>query len=58
MRIIENLTPTNEIIEPLDIALTKYKFYPSVTLIKERLQVEQRFEFKHISVRRVGGAAA
>ena len=36
----ENLTPTNEISDPLDIALTKYNSHQSVKLIKERVQVE------------------
>ena len=45
--------PTNEITDPLDIALTKYKFHPSVKRIKERVQVEQRFEFKHDSLQEV-----
>ena len=49
----ENMTPTNEIIDPVDIALTKYKFNPSVKLIKEIVQVEQRFEFKQISLQEV-----
>ena len=49
----ENLTPTNEISDPLDIALTKYKFHPSVQCIKERVQVKQRFEFKHVSLQEV-----
>ena len=50
----ENLMPTNGIIDPLDIDLTKYKFHPSVKHIKERVQVEQRFDFKHVFTR--GGA--
>ena len=49
----ENLTPTNEISDPLDIALTKYKFHPSGKLIKERVQVEHRFEFEHVSLQEV-----
>ena len=49
----ENLTPTNEISDPLDIALTKYKFHPSVQCIKERVQVKQIFEFKHVSLQEV-----
>ena len=49
----ENLMPTNEISDPLDIALTKYKFHPSVQCIKERVQVKQRFEFKHVSLQEV-----
>ena len=49
----ENLTPTNEISDPLDIALTKYKFHPSVKLIKDRVQVEHRFEFEHVSLQEV-----
>ena len=49
----ENLVPTNEIIDPLDIALTKYKFHPSIKRIKEGVQVEQRFEFKHVSLQEV-----
>ena len=49
----ENLMPTNEITDPLDIALKKYKFHPSVKRIKERVQVEQRFEFKHVSLQEV-----
>ena len=47
----ENLTPINQIIDPLDMALTKYKFHPSATLINERVQDKQRFGFKHISLR-------
>ena len=46
----KNLTPTNEISDPLDIALTKYKSHPSVKLIKERVQVEHRFEFERVSL--------
>ena len=46
----ENLTPTNEISGPLDIALTKYKSHPSVKLIKERVQLEHRFEFERVSL--------
>ena len=49
----ENLTPTNEISDPLDIALTKYKSHPSVKLIKETVQVEHRFEFQHVSLQEV-----
>ena len=49
----ENLMATNQIIDSHDIALTKYKFHPSVTLIKETVQVEQRFEFKYISLQEV-----
>ena len=49
----ENLTPTTQIIDPLDIALKKYKFHPSIKRINERVQVEQRFEFKHISLKEV-----
>ena len=58
LTVSENLTPTNEISDPLDIALTKYKFHPSVQCIKERVQVKQRFEFKHVSLQKGGGAAA
>ena len=45
----ENLTPTNQIIDPLDIVLTKYKFHPSVKLINERVQAKPIFECKHTS---------
>ena len=47
----ESLTATNHIIDPLDITLTKYKFHQSIKLINERVQVEQRCEFKHISLK-------
>ena len=49
----ENLVPTNEIIDPLDIALTKYKLHPSVKRIKKMVQVEQSFELKHVSLQEV-----
>ena len=49
----ENMTATNEIKDPLDVALTKYKSHPSVKLIKERVQVEHRFEFEHVSLQEV-----
>ena len=49
----ENMTPTNQIIDPLDNALTKCKYHPFVKLINKRVQVEQRFEFKHISLQEV-----
>ena len=45
----ENITATNEIKDPLDIALTNL----SVKLIKERVQVEHRFEFEHVSLQEV-----
>ena len=46
----ENLTPTYEIRDPLDIALTKYESHPSIKLINERVQVEHTFEFEHVSL--------
>ena len=49
----ENLTPTYEIRDPLDIALTKYESHPSIKLIKERVQVEHTFEFEHVSLQEV-----
>ena len=49
----ENLTPTTQIIDPLDVALTKCKFHPFVKLINERVQVKQRVKFQHISLQEV-----
>ena len=49
----ENLRPTTQIIDPLDVALTKCKFHPSVKLINERVQVKQRVKFQHISLQEV-----
>lgn len=39
----ENQTPTNDISDPVNIALTKLKFHPSVNFVTERVHVEQSF---------------
>ena len=49
----KNLTPINEISDPLDIASTKYKSHPSVKLIIKRVQVEHIFKFEQVSLQEV-----
>ena len=47
----ENLTKTNEIRNPIDIAVNAYKRHPSIQLIKQRVTVSEKFSFQHVSIK-------
>ena len=46
----ENLTKTNEIRNPIDIAVNAYKRHPSIQLRKERVTVNEKFSFQHVPI--------
>ena len=49
----ENLTKTNELRDPLDIAVNAYKRHPSIQLIKQRVTVSETFSFQHVFIKQI-----
>ena len=46
----DSLSPTFHIDNPVDIAVEKFKNYPSITLIKSNVNVSSNFFFKEVSI--------
>ena len=49
----ESLVKTNEVREPIDIAVNMYKRHPNIQLIKQRATVSEKFSFQQVSLEEI-----
>ena len=49
----ENLIKTNELSDPINIAVNMYKRHPSIQLIKQRVTVGEKFSFQQVSLEEI-----
>ena len=49
----ENVVKTNEVRDPIDIAVNMYKRHPSIQVLKQRVTVSEKFSFKQVSMEEI-----
>ena len=42
------LVPTNHLLDPVEIAVEKYKYHPSIQKIKDKVKQDSSFDFQPV----------